>query len=204
MRFNFEDYKKSEYVMLCATKEESDDFRRVMHDEGFKWCAGQTYLKLDYFDRFKNGIGYRFNEGTCESKEFWDEIGHQYNILKWSDFMNKEFTKDDLIAGMLVEVRCKNRFVLRNGYNGKLLFASGDKWHDCTGLRDDMTWHPDSGVSRLDIMKVYSVVKSPWKMDTLDASDRELLFERTETVELTLDEIAQKLGIAVNSLKIIK
>ena len=45
MKFNLNDYQDN-YVMHCKTKEEAENFCRFLHQNGGKWCTGDSYLDM--------------------------------------------------------------------------------------------------------------------------------------------------------------
>lgn len=81
MKFNLNDYK-SGYAMHCKTKEEAESFCRFLHQNGRRWCNGNSYLQFDNWDRFKIDTIYYFNLGTYSRVKYVNCV-----ILEWSDFV---------------------------------------------------------------------------------------------------------------------
>lgn len=107
--------------------------------------------------------------------------------------MKKEFTKADLKDGMVVR--------LRNGkpvlyLHGKLLYnACCDS---ITNYTDDLKYIGGDIKSDHDIMRVHGVINC---INDMSNFKRDIIWERKETKELTLKEIAEKFG--VDEVKII-
>ena len=94
MKFNFNDYK-GKYVMRCKTEEEAQEFCRLMHEDGRKWCSYNSYIGNYNWDDYKSATCYNFNDGTFGNKDFY--IKNDFTILKWVDF-KKEPVKEWVTA----------------------------------------------------------------------------------------------------------
>ena len=199
-KFNLEDYK-GKYVMHCKTEGEAKDFCRVLHEAGRKWYGGESYLDYTFWkaDDIFTTLGllgneryYHFNEGTYSTRP---DVISDYTILHWSDFMNKEFTKDSFRNGDVV--------LRRNGYvdifiSGRFIREDGS-WSNIDAITSDLVSFLEP---RYDIMAVIRPVDI-FDM-TYDAFEKELgrlVYEREETVEMTLEEICKALG---KNVKIVK
>ena len=197
MKFRFKDYK-GDYVMWCKTEEEAKDFCRVMHESGRKWESGKSY-KINNWILEKENMCYMFNYNTFLSKE--DAIDDGYTILKWEDFMEKEFTLNDLKVGMLIENKEGEKFIIAETIDGRLIGTNETGFTDLKNYDTDMTcWE----FASYDIMRVYNKTKRNIKFYTYDTTNRDLLFQRKEPKELTMQEIADKFNIPVDQLKIKK
>lgn len=135
---------------------------------------------------------YMRNEGTCyygngeySSRVFAEK--YNYKILEWSDYMDKEFTKADLRDGMVVEQRDGDMYLVlagmvvrKRGYN-----RIGD-------YDDDLKC---AGYTGGDIVKVYRITPGSLGCieDVFIKSNLELIWERTETKKMTIEEMRQKL-----------
>lgn len=168
-KFNWDEFKNKDnkIAVHCKTEEEAKDLCKQMHEHGMKWCNGESYLK---------NTNYMRNEGTCyygngeySSRVFAEK--YNYKILEWSDYMDKEFTKADLRDGMVVRKRGYNRI--------------GD-------YDDDLKC---AGYTGGDIVKVYRI--TPGSLGCIEEvfikSNLELIWERTETKKMTIEEMRQKL-----------
>lgn len=87
MKFNLNDYQ-GKYAMHCKTKEEAESFCRFLHQNGGRWCDGNSYLEDDSWDNYERDTVYCFNQGTYCSVGYARRIN--YGILEWSDFMEDE------------------------------------------------------------------------------------------------------------------
>lgn len=197
MKFRFEDYQ-GDYVMWCKTEEEAKDFCRVMHESGRKWKSGKSY-KINNWILYKEHMCYVFNDNMFISKD--DAIDDGYKILKWEDFMEKEFTLSDLKVGMLVVLRDERKYLIARTIDNELVGTRDSGYMHIDRYENDLSFE---GCSTNDIVEVYNIKKSKKHMYSYSTDDRELLFQRKEPKELTMQEIADKFNIPVEQLKIKK
>ena len=101
--------------------------------------------------------------------------------------MNKEFTKADLKDGMVVEER---RGVIGVVLKDRILYEDGFDW--LNSWKEDLTCDFDDS---FDIIKVYKIKMAyAFKLSNiLNIENLELIWERTETKHMTVEEIRQKL-----------
>ena len=202
MRFRLEDYK-GDYVMWCKTEEEAIDFCRVMHESGRKWASGDSYIKYPRFSDYLDETCYNFNNGSYSYRNWYER--RDFTILEWSDFMEKEFTLSDLKVGMLIENKGGERYVVAETINGQLIGTNETGFTELENYNADMTFMWKGCEYRFyDIVKVYSKRRRGVNMYGCDTDYRDLLFQRKEPKELTMQEIADKFGIPVEQLKIKK
>lgn len=97
MKFDFEKYKGQKVAMHCKTEQEAIDFCNYMHEYGKKWINGKTYKQTTNYSVYGNETCYCFNNGTYSKRKYL--IKERFEILEWSDYMNKVFTKSDLKNG---------------------------------------------------------------------------------------------------------
>ena len=143
---------------------------------------------------------YVFNDNMFISKE--DAIDDGYTILKWEDFMEKEFTLSDLKVGMLVEIRRGDKFIIAQN-EGDVFGTNDSEWLSFDNFEEDMRYY-NRGDYCFDIVNVYGRCKKNSGFYTFSTTNRDLLFQRKEPKELTMQEIADKFGIPVDQLKIKK
>ena len=194
-KFNINDYP-GKYVMHCKTEEEAKDFCRVLHEAGRKWAKGITRSYLDRTGYKFHGecTCYNFNQGyICDAGYY---LNNYYTILEWSDFMNKEFTKDDLRDFDIVLRR-----------DGDVRIVIGDRIMDKEGYSNLKSYYSDDLTSMVngshqDIMSVIRpVVLSDLSFDAFEKNLGRVVYERDETVEMTLEEVCKALG---KNVKIVK
>ena len=116
----------------------------------------------------------------------------------------KEFTRADLKPGMVVEYRNGARRLVVS-INGFLHLYSTDTYvtHIVNAYNDNLTYIFNN--NKQDIVKVYEIVKLSSLSCMLTSIDcLKLIWERNEPVEYTMQEIADKLGIPVEQLRIKK
>lgn len=116
--------------------------------------------------------------------------------------MEKEFTLNDLKPGMVVKYRNSNKRLVVS-INGKLHFISDTDYLGdvLDNYNNDLTCISDNN---FDIMKVYEVLSIGGLNYLLSSSYKELIWERKEPKVYTMQEIADKLGIPVEQLRIKK
>lgn len=184
-KFNWNEFKNkyNKIAVYCKTEEEAKDFCKQMHKHRMKWCNGKSYLK---------NTNYMRNEGTCyygngeySTRDFAEK--YNYKILEWSDYMNKEFTKADLRDGMVVEQRDGNMYLVLAG-----MAVRKGRCNHIDGYTDDLKWE---GYTGGDIVKVYRITPESLGCieDVFIKSNLELIWERTETKKMTIEEMRKKL-----------
>ena len=182
-KFNWDEFKNKDnkIAVHCKTEEEAKDFCKQMHGQGMKWHNGERYLKNTNYDMFNERTCY-YGDGEYSSSDFAEN--HNYKILEWSDYMQKEFTKADLKDGMVVEQRNGNRYLVlagmavrECGHNKISVYTNNLKWHGNRRGRD--------------IVKVYRIIhESPKTIGkVLCDGNLELIWERTETKKMTIEEM---------------
>lgn len=110
--------------------------------------------------------------------------------------MDKKFTKDDLKSGDIVTTRDGATYMLVNS-----LFINNKGFMRLPDYKDDLVFKDSSGYMRVfDIIKVQRpqadiyFCKNYWE-------SAEVIWEREETVEMTLEEVCKALG---KNVKIVK
>lgn len=185
-KFNWDEFKDADnkIAVHCKTEEEAVDFCKQMHEQGMKWRGEYSYL--DYTNY------YIYAESTCYTAEgkychenYYKKRG--YTILEWSDYMQKEFTKADLEDGMVVEQRDGNMYLVLAGKA-----VRKGRCNHIDGYTDDLKWE---GYTGGDIVKVYRITPESLGCieDVFIKSNLELIWERTETKKMTIEEMRQKL-----------
>lgn len=98
----------------------------------------------------------------------------------------KEYTKADLKSGMVVEYRNEKRRLVVND----MLIGEGG-YLSIDSLDEDLKsiiYSPN------DIMRIYRIKEARTFEDILKNNNLELIWERTETKRMTVEEMRQKLG----------
>ena len=178
MKFNINDYK-GKYVMHCHNEEEAGNFCDYMAGIGrylscSLWCySGQNVIF--------------FNNGTWGSKDYAKKEG--YEILEWSDFINKEFTKADLKTGDVVKFKC-GKVGIANCELG--MFIGVDWWLNLDSLREDLT---SKKPYNYDVEAVRRPLeKGDCQFCAFDGEYGTLVYERKEVEEMTLAQVCKLLG----------
>lgn len=186
--FNWAEFKDTNNIIAvhCETKEEAEDFCKKMHEQGMKWNSGTSYLGRTNFDSYFDQMCY-YGDGEYSGLKYAKEKG--YEILEWSDYMQKEFTKADLKDGMVIETREKGRYLV---LGNRVIRNSG--YTSLNGYGDDLTecrYHNKS----YDIVRVFKVRNDcVHKLDALFHDENlQVIWERKETKRMTAEEMLQKL-----------
>lgn len=179
--FDWESFKEGKIVVHCKTKKEAEDFCLQMHEHGMTWESGNSYLSYTYYEVHKNKTCYSI--GGYQSCDYFRK--YRCNILEWSDYMQKEFTKADLKDGMVVKHRNGDkRMVISEALIGENGYA------DQNCFREDLTHRY---FKDLDIVGVYAIQEYNNFADMLSDYNLELIWERTESKKMTVEEMKQKL-----------
>lgn len=179
--FDWESFKEGKIVVHCKTKKEAEDFCLQMHEHGMTWESGNSYLSYTYYEVHKNKTCY--SNGGYQSCDYFRK--YRCNILEWSDYMQKEFTKADLKDGMVVKHRNGDkRMVISEALIGENGYA------DQNCFREDLTHRY---FKDLDIVGVYAIQEYNNFADMLSDYNLELIWERTESKKMTVEEMRKKL-----------
>lgn len=180
--FDWESFKEGKIVVHCKTKKEAEDFCKQMHKQGMVWGTGNSYLSCTRYEEYKNKTCYS-GGGGYQSYDYFEK--YRYNILEWSDYMNKEFTKADLKDGMVVKQRNGDKkMVISEALIGE------DGYSDRNCFREDLT---DRYFKDLDIVGVYAIQEYSNFADMLSDYNLELIWERKEPKKMTVEEMRKKL-----------
>lgn len=197
--FNFKEWENQKVVMHCSTKEEAEDFCRVMHEAGKKWCNGAPYLNSTEWDDYKENTCYRFNNDSFGSLQLYKN--DNYLILEWSSYMNKSFTLSDLKNGDVIVYR-----------NGKVNIVCTDTgtcitpnsgFNSLKDTKDDLS---DYYCPSYDIVDIYRPT-APHHCsfsEHLYKEGKHVFHRNEEPIEITLEEIAKLKGVSVDRIKIVK
>lgn len=185
-KFNWDEFKNigNKIAVHCKTEEEAVDFCKQMHEHGMKWCTGKSYMEKTNYEEYKGETCYT-GFGMFSPYRHYNSVG--YEILEWSDYMQKKFTKADLEDGMVVEQRDGDMYLVlagmvvrKRGYN-----RIGD-------YDDDLKC---AGYTGGDIVKVYRI--TPGSLGCVEhvfiKCNLELIWERKEPKKMTVEEMQKKL-----------
>ena len=184
-QFNWEEFldKNNKIAVHCKTEEEAKDFCKQMHEHGMKWDSTNSYIERTNWHVLKEKTCYTNHGRYCE-KDYY--IENDCEILEWSDYMKKEFTKADLKDGMVVAyANGKRRLVLNNFLIGK------DGYYDLKYYSEDLKNKDDSDK---DIVRIFKTTMATTFDYICHSSNLKLIWERTETKKyMTSKEMRQKL-----------
>lgn len=111
--------------------------------------------------------------------------------------MVQEFKKQDLRNRMVVELRNGERYLVIFNTDGSihLMHGNGCHWTDCNNMKEDLTFSWDE--REYDIMKVYSKV---YVFTDVNCT-KDILWERQEVKEMTMEDIEELMGCKVKIVK---
>lgn len=185
-KFNWDEFKNKDnkIAVHCKTEEEAKDFCKQMHGQGMKWRDGDSYLELTEYGKYLDETCYT-GVGSFTCCDFYESEG--YKILEWSDYMQKNFTKSDLRDGMVVEQRDGGMYLVLAGTT-----VGKGEYNSIVGYTDGLKW---AGYKGGDIVKVYRITPESLGCieDVFIKNNLELIWERTETKKMTIEEMRQKL-----------
>lgn len=184
-KFNWNEFqnKDNRIAVHCKTEEEAVDFCKQMHEHEMKWCNGESYLKNTNYNTHHEGTCY-YGNGEYSSRDFAEK--YNYKILECGDYMQKKFTKSDLKDGMVVEYN-DNSFGKRLVIGGFLIGEDG--YDDLVNYNENLK----NVVSDLEIVRVYKIKCMGEISSIMKDYNLELIWERTETKKMTIEEMRQKL-----------
>lgn len=182
-KFNWDEFKNkyNKIAVNCKTEEEAKDFCKQMHEHGMKWCTGKSYMEKTNYEEHKGETCYA-GSGEFSSYRYYNSEG--YEILEWSDYMQKEFTKADLKDGMVVEYRDGDRRLVINE-----CLVGKDAHYELSAYNENLK----NEYPGLTIMKVFKICRRAILGDILDDDNLELIWERKEPKKMTVEEMRKKL-----------
>jgi hypothetical protein len=205
-KFDIKNYPGS-YVMHCKTEEDAWNFCRYLHCMGKKWVTDRTYIEVQNFHASEGGTVYFYNEGKCVPyvryyKDRLDNFSDKHIILNfedfdWSDiFMKKEFTKKDLKNGDFVKLRDGSVGIALVDINA---ITFGRQYMALNDLHDDLTNNLDDNCDIVAIRRPNAPYDCIYEI--FSNKKGELVYERKEVEEMTLEEVCKALG---KEIKIVK
>ena len=183
-KFNWDEFKNkyNKIAVHCKTEEEAKDFCKRMHEHGMKWCSGESYLKETNYESCEEETCYI--KGEFSPYQYYKSNG--YEILEWSDYMQKNFTKSDLKDGMVVEYN-DNSFGIRLVVGDFLIGEDG--YADLGDYNENLK----NVESDLEIVRVYKIKRMGKISSIMYDGNLELIWERKEPKKMTVEEMRQKL-----------
>ena len=182
-KFDWKKFRNEKIAVHCKTEEEAKDFCKKMHEQGMKWNGdGNSFLEETKYRTFQEETCYSGTGCFCPY-DYYKE--NKYTILEWSDYMRKEFTKADLKDGMVVEYRDgKRRLVVADMLIGKDGFLTLNSYSE--ELKNNNS-------DKYTIVKTYKISGARTFAYVLNDNNLELIWERTETKHMTVEEMRVKL-----------
>lgn len=199
MEFDINKYK-GDYVMHVVTKEQYDEFCAYLDSIGKRWTSGKSFAAEYNYDTYKEDTCVNFNCCT-DSVAFSNVESYKmfnYTILEMEDFTmpKKKFTKADLKTGDFVKLRDASVGMV-NAELDSIIYSSE---------RGDLANYNDNLQCRVapncDIIAVRRpMYKSDCTFNIFNDKRGNLVYEREEVEEMTLEQVCKLLG---KNIKIVK
>lgn len=165
---------------------------------GYKWSSGNIVGLEDFKKKeciYIDTLGKVLTHSSHYYAKDMGERTYLCKIITLNEYM-KNFSKEDLKPGMVVEYKSGERRLVVE-INGELSLISNGMFAELNTFNNDLT-HDRTNIN---IVAVYKT--KPSSLSTmLETTD--LIWKRPEEVTLTMQEIANKFGIPVEQLKIVK
>lgn len=188
--FNWEEFKTRKIAVHCKNDKEGKDFLyqycNKKYVDFYNICISNNFnfllrsLETHYCVFNKNDL-YIMERDFCKNQN--------YKIIEWSDYMSKEFTKDDLKVGYVVEFRDGRKALVMPSRRGKCLdLCDNDRClvnSQFEGFTNDL-FYTSMGIyiSTYDIVRVYGYSNIEYKTTELSANNRELLWQREKVISI--------------------
>ena len=207
--FDWENFKEEDVAVHCKTEDEAKNFLKLCSDNNIKWRTNNEATIKTNFNEYKSNTTYEYGNckdvpvGLCyESIDYYSEQ-NTYAILEWENYMNKEFTKDDLQPDMVVVLRDGRIGNIKNNIFGTLVVFNN--WNEPISYSYKLKDYKDdfkNDVSSIDIMKVFGFCKYYSQEYDFSTEFRELLWERKEksakdieieSIQAEMDKLSKRL-----------
>ncbi|MEG0836234.1 MAG: hypothetical protein RR413_12410 [Christensenellaceae bacterium] len=188
--FDWEKFKLGEIAVHCDTEVKANEFLKQAYELGFTWSGAESLLEENYYSSHENETCYRAWDDSCVKELTYQRMSYyqknNYQIIEWSDYM--EFAKEDLKVGMLVETEFGMSLVMNYKYGKVLLYRS----------RAFTKW---GNVESCGIKKVWDICEDPVYVFDFSGCGRNVIYDRTQTKEMTVEEVSKALGYDVKIVK---
>ena len=163
-----------------------DTYLKVIKDGACESCYFKNKICNKTFDY----------TGDCRMSRRTDNTGIHFEEVK-----DKTMKKSDLKVGMVIERRNGSKMlVIETPSVGKFL-SNYNSWCPFSDYAETLEYRGSN--ARFDIVKVYKGAKYGFSLNTLLECPGEVIWEREKPkTELTLEQIAEKFNIPVESLRI--
>lgn len=195
INFDWNDFKNNKIAVRCINEDVARDFVNKCFDNNLKWYVESNNLnkKINYDYGCKTTYSFEGHNLYRTYDDWYKES--DYTIFEWSDFINtnntyKEFTKQDLKDGMVVEL---NNGQLRFLFNESLINKNGYIPFD--EYFNNKLIYNNNPIDNYTIKRIYKT-KGKYFSNFFDAHELELIWERKEEPkEMTVEEIEKRIGL---------
>ena len=200
-----EKFKNGELYVHCDTEEKARKFVKWCYDNDIYWLVeNKSGLETYYGDYGCNTVYVcnRYAKRLMYANKD-DYVKDSDTVISFDEFMKevdgvKEFTKSDLEVGMFVKLRDGRIYLVLKLYDELYLTKTNGYCIDLKCYNEDLT---TKNCRSIDIMGIYL----PKETDCLSyyflCDNLELIWEREEVKELTMEDIEKIVGCKVKIVK---
>ena len=188
----------------CTTKELALKTLSILYSMGYKWLDGSSLLKFSSWEFYESNTYYevRDNKRIVYGNIFALEPSA---ILTAEDFINfyknNNMQKSNIKSGMSVKLG-NGEIGLVIGIDGREIIQFENSWIDIDNEYNQDLKLITTKYDDWDIMEVYRILNYDSVIRKNLCKPGNLIWRREEQKELTMQEIADKFGISINSLRI--
>lgn len=199
-KFNINDYP-GKCAMHVATKEEDKIFREYLDSLGRRWVSGDRYISKGYYHVHEYDTCYNFNYNLYDNIYYYKQQDYtilEFNDFDWSDFtMKKEFTKADLKNGDIIKRRDNSVEIFIPDLN--VCVGEHGDYSEIKCINDDLKSTCSTNRDIVAVRRINCNYGNPFM--AFKYGYGELIYERKEVEEMTLEEVCKALG---KEIKIVK
>lgn len=189
---------------ICETKEEAENFYNTLYKKGIQLKDKEHYLKENLWIFKNQEIGYLFRNITKEGIEalYNKDSSYIFEPVKWSNYMKKEFTKQDLKNGDVCVLR--NESILIAIPESGALLGKCSNWGGFNYYSNNLR---HISTSMYDIVEVYrpnEVWQCDWEQSAFTKGTCLFDLNKEKPIEITIEEIAELKGVSADRIKIVK
>lgn len=138
MKFDIKEFKEGSMSVNCSTKEKAEKFLFYLHEQGIKWCDGNSIKAINNWDMYDEGTCYSYSK--CEGLLYGDILDED-NAISYDDLefepikkvFNVEKFKNNNVA-----VRCRTEKEATEFLN--YLDGLGFEWRSGDSLHSNSKW----------------------------------------------------------------
>lgn len=200
-----EKFKNGEFYVHCDTEEKARKFVKWCYDNDIYWFVeNKSGLETYYGDYGCNTVYVcnRYAKRLMYANKD-DYVKDSDTVISFDEFMKevdgvKEFTKSDLEVGMFVKLRDGKVFLVLESYEELYLTSTSGYYSNLKNFNENLT---NKNYRGSDIVSIYLPKKADYLSYHLIGDNLELIWEREEVKELTMEDIEKIVGCKVKIVK---